>query len=177
MLSRFPTLPVTLMRNVKILALLLLVALLAACAGGPPKRIFPPQASLQELRVQPDGQWAASIRIHAKLLQYPSNRVIAIRTFSVEVPAASKRIPDVVRAFERASGRPIPYRIVDRRPGDIAECWAEPTLARAELGWQAERGLEQMMVDTWRWQSNNPGVSATRRPAWATSSTWWPRCS
>lgn len=63
MLSRFPTLPVTLMRNVKILALLLLAALLAACAGGPPKRIFPPQASLQELRVQPDGRWAASIRI------------------------------------------------------------------------------------------------------------------
>lgn len=51
------------MRNVKILALLLMAALLAACAGGPPKRIFPPQASLQELRVQPDGRWAASIRI------------------------------------------------------------------------------------------------------------------
>lgn len=52
------------MRNVKLLALVLIAALLAACAGsGPPKRIFPPQASLQELRVQPDGQWAASIRI------------------------------------------------------------------------------------------------------------------
>ncbi|GAB2491376.1 hypothetical protein [Arenimonas alkanexedens] len=52
------------MRNVKFLALLLLAALLTACAGGgPPKRIFPPQASLQELRVQPDGRWSASIRI------------------------------------------------------------------------------------------------------------------
>lgn len=64
MLSRFPTLPVTLMRNVKILLLAALALLLAACAGsGPPKRVFPPQASLQELRVQPDGQWAANIRI------------------------------------------------------------------------------------------------------------------
>ena len=63
MLRRFPTRPVTCMRNVKLLALVLLAALLAACAGGPPKRIFPPQASVQELRVQPDGQWAASIRI------------------------------------------------------------------------------------------------------------------
>lgn len=51
------------MRNVKLLALVLIAALLAACAGGPPKRIFPPQASLQELRVQPDGRWSASIRI------------------------------------------------------------------------------------------------------------------
>ncbi|MOA42564.1 UDP-glucose 4-epimerase [compost metagenome] len=63
---------------------------------------------------------------------------------------------EMVKAFETASGRPIPYQIKPRRPGDIAECWAEPTLARDELGWQAERGLEQMMVDTWRWQSNNP---------------------
>ncbi|MGL4793625.1 MAG: GDP-mannose 4,6-dehydratase, partial [Aeromonas jandaei] len=63
---------------------------------------------------------------------------------------------EMIRAFEAASGRPIPYQIKPRRPGDIAECWAEPTLARAELGWQAERGLEQMMIDTWRWQSQNP---------------------
>ena len=63
---------------------------------------------------------------------------------------------EMIKAFEAASGRPIPYQIKPRRPGDIAECWAEPTLARDELGWQAERGLEQMMVDTWRWQSHNP---------------------
>ena len=63
---------------------------------------------------------------------------------------------EMVKAFEAASGRAIPYQIKPRRPGDIAECWAEPALARDELGWQAERGLEQMMVDTWRWQSQNP---------------------
>lgn len=63
---------------------------------------------------------------------------------------------EMVRAFEQASGRPVPYSIAPRRPGDIAECWADPSRARSELGWQAERGLEQMMVDAWRWQSGNP---------------------
>jgi UDP-glucose 4-epimerase len=63
---------------------------------------------------------------------------------------------DMVAAFERASGRPIPYEIVARRPGDIATCYADPTLAREELGWQAELGIDAMVADTWRWQSQNP---------------------
>ncbi|MFP4278859.1 MAG: UDP-glucose 4-epimerase GalE [Halochromatium sp.] len=63
---------------------------------------------------------------------------------------------EMVRAFEAASGRSVPYRIVGRRPGDIATCYADPAYARAELGWQAERGLEQMVADAWRWQSQNP---------------------
>ncbi|MBK5938641.1 UDP-glucose 4-epimerase GalE [Halochromatium roseum] len=63
---------------------------------------------------------------------------------------------EMVRAFEAASGRPVPYRIVGRRPGDIAACYADPTQARALLGWQAERGLEQMVSDAWRWQRQNP---------------------
>lgn len=58
----------------------------------------------------------------------------------------------VVQAFERASGRAVPYRIVARRPGDIAQCYADPALARALLGWQAERGIEEMCRDAWRWQ-------------------------
>src|SRR5690554_497173 len=62
----------------------------------------------------------------------------------------------MVQAFEQASGRPVPYRIEPRRAGDIAECWADPSKARDELGWQAERGLDVMMQDTWRWQSQNP---------------------
>lgn len=63
---------------------------------------------------------------------------------------------EMVRAFELASGRAIPYRIVPRRAGDIAECWAHPGKAARELGWHATRGLQEMMADTWRWQSMNP---------------------
>lgn len=62
----------------------------------------------------------------------------------------------MVRAYEKASGRPVPYGIFPRRPGDIAQCWADPTKAFDELGWRAERGLDEMMADCWRWQSLNP---------------------
>jgi len=63
---------------------------------------------------------------------------------------------DIVSAFEKASGQPVPYRIVPRRAGDIAACWADPTLAREELDWQAKRDLDKMMCDTWNWQKKNP---------------------
>jgi len=63
---------------------------------------------------------------------------------------------DMVTAFEKASGHKVPYRIVDRRPGDIAVCYADPAKAKRELGWQAERGIDEMCRDTWRWQSGNP---------------------
>lgn len=63
---------------------------------------------------------------------------------------------EMIHAFEIASGRPVPYRIVPRRAGDIAECWSDPSRAERELGWKAERGLDQMTADAWRWQSNNP---------------------
>ena len=63
---------------------------------------------------------------------------------------------DVVAAFEKASGRKVPYTIKSRRPGDVAECWADPTKAERELGWKAERGLLVMCEDAWRWQSRNP---------------------
>ena len=62
----------------------------------------------------------------------------------------------IVKAFEKASGRPVPYAIKPRRPGDIAECWADPSLAAKELGWKAKRGIEEMCADAWRWQSQNP---------------------
>jgi UDP-glucose 4-epimerase len=71
---------------------------------------------------------------------------------------------EMVRAFERASGRPVPYRLVDRRPGDIAECYADPALARELLGWQAERGIDAMCADAWRWQSGNPDGYRTAAP-------------
>jgi UDP-glucose 4-epimerase len=54
------------------------------------------------------------------------------------------------------SARAVPFDIVERRPGDIATCYADPTLAREELGWTAELGLEDMVRDAWRWQSGNP---------------------
>jgi UDP-glucose 4-epimerase len=63
---------------------------------------------------------------------------------------------DMVHAFEKACGKPIPYRIAPRRSGDIASCYADPSLAFDLLGWRAERGLEEMCADTWRWQSMNP---------------------
>lgn len=63
---------------------------------------------------------------------------------------------DMVKAMEKSSGRPIAYRIAPRRTGDVAQCWADPAKAQAELGWKAERGLEAMCADTWRWQSMNP---------------------
>ena len=63
---------------------------------------------------------------------------------------------DMVRAFEAASGKPVPYRVAPRRPGDIATCYADPAKAERELGWKARRGLDEMMRDAWRWQSMNP---------------------
>lgn len=69
---------------------------------------------------------------------------------------------EIVRAFELSSGQLVPYKILPRRPGDIAMCWADSTKANDELGWKAERGLAEMMADTWRWQSLNPQGYGTK---------------
>lgn len=63
---------------------------------------------------------------------------------------------DMVKAFSESSGQAVPYKIVDRRPGDVAMCYADPTKANTELGWKAEYGIKEMCEDAWRWQSNNP---------------------
>jgi UDP-glucose 4-epimerase len=63
---------------------------------------------------------------------------------------------EMVRAFEQASGRQVPYHFAPRRGGDVARCWADPTKAREELGWQTQRDLDAMMADVWRWQQANP---------------------
>ncbi len=63
---------------------------------------------------------------------------------------------EMVSAFEKASDRKVPYKLVERRAGDIASCYADPSLAREELGWEAERGLDEMCTDAWKWQSSNP---------------------
>ena len=64
---------------------------------------------------------------------------------------------DVIGAFEEANGLKIPYTILERRPGDVPKCYADPSKAEKELGWRAERGLKDMCRDSWNWQKNNPG--------------------
>ena len=63
---------------------------------------------------------------------------------------------DMVKAFSKACGKDLPYKILERRPGDIAMCYADPAKAKEELGWEATRGLDEMCEDSWRWQSTNP---------------------
>jgi UDP-glucose 4-epimerase len=64
---------------------------------------------------------------------------------------------ELLHSFQRSAGREIPYQIVERRPGDIAECWADPARAAEALGWRAERTIEDMTSSTWKWQTQNPG--------------------
>jgi UDP-glucose 4-epimerase len=71
---------------------------------------------------------------------------------------------DMLRAFEQACGKPVPYQLADRRAGDIAACYADPAQARELLGWQALRDLQTMCTDAWRWQSSNPQGYRTTTP-------------
>jgi UDP-glucose 4-epimerase len=63
---------------------------------------------------------------------------------------------ELVHAFERASGRSVPYEIAPRRPGDVAACWADPSLAERTIGWRTKRDVDAMCADAWRWQAANP---------------------
>jgi UDP-glucose 4-epimerase len=65
-------------------------------------------------------------------------------------------VMEVVHAFEKVTGKPLPYQVVGRRPGDLPVSYADPAKAERELGWKAERDLDQMCQDVWRWQSQNP---------------------
>jgi UDP-glucose 4-epimerase len=65
----------------------------------------------------------------------------------------------MVKAFSKVSGQAVPYKLVARRPGDIAQCYADPTLAHQLLGWRATRGIEEMCADAWRWQENAARLS------------------
>jgi UDP-glucose 4-epimerase len=65
-------------------------------------------------------------------------------------------VMEMLNSFEKVCGKPIKYKIMPRRPGDIAACYADPAKAKEELGWVAEKGLEEMCEDSWRWQENNP---------------------
>lgn len=84
------------------------------------------------------------------LVDHPGHHVFNLGT------GRGYTVMEMVEAFQKAAGRPIPYRIVERRPGDVAALFAEVTKAKNELKWVAERNLEDMCRDTWRWQSHNP---------------------
>jgi len=92
----------------------------------------------------------AHVKAVEKLAQKPGFKIYNLGT------GHGYSVLQIVKAFEKASGRKVPYVIKPRRSGDVAECWADPSLAAAELGWKAERGIETMCADLWRWQSMNP---------------------
>lgn len=93
-------------------------------------------------------------RAHADALDYLFK---ADRSLTVNLGTGQGvSVLELLRGFERASGRAIPYQIVERRPGDVAEVYADPALARELLGWEAKLGVDAMCEDAWRWQSMNP---------------------
>lgn len=91
---------------------------------------------------------------HVKAVEY------ALKSKGAEVfnlgTGVGYSVLDIVNAFEKANGVKVPYSIAPRRPGDIATCYSDPSKAARVLGWKAERGIEDMCRDSWRWQSNNP---------------------
>jgi UDP-glucose 4-epimerase len=109
----------------------------------------------------PDG---TGVRDYIHVVDLAEGHVAALRHLfdkqqSVTVNLGTGRgysVLEVIRAYERASGRPVPYNMAPRRPGDIGACYADPALARSVLGWQASRDLDAMCADSWRWQSMNP---------------------
>ena len=90
------------------------------------------------------------VKAIAKLSEKPGLKIYNLGT------GKGYSVLDIVKTFERVTGAKVPYDIKPRRAGDIAECWADPSLAAAELGWKAERGLEEMCRDLWNWQTKNP---------------------
>ncbi|EPR13664.1 UDP-glucose 4-epimerase GalE [Ruminiclostridium papyrosolvens] len=92
---------------------------------------------------------------HIKALEKLSREHVGVREYNLGT-GNGYSVLQVIKAFSEACGKEIPYRIVGRRPGDIAECYAKPDRAKNELDWTAEKGLPEMCVDSWRWQSQNP---------------------
>ena len=109
----------------------------------------------------PDG---TGVRDYIHVQDLAAGHVAAIKTllgqgesFTVNLGTGrGHSVLDVVKAFEVASGNPVPYRVAPRRPGDVAQCWADPSLALRLLGWQALHTLDDMCADAWRWQRANP---------------------
>jgi UDP-glucose 4-epimerase len=91
---------------------------------------------------------------HLKALEFLRQNT-GVRTYNLGT-GHGYSVLEMIHAFEKASNRSIPYKIVARRPGDAAESYADPTKAEQELGWKAERELDEMCADVWRWQSKHP---------------------
>ncbi|RBA22998.1 UDP-glucose 4-epimerase GalE [Herminiimonas fonticola] len=89
---------------------------------------------------------------HVKTLEKLLASADGVQAYNLGTGCGSS-VLQMIKAFERASGRAVPYRVVARRPGDVAVCYADASLAQRELGWHAHRTIEQMCIDTWRWQS------------------------
>jgi UDP-glucose 4-epimerase len=108
----------------------------------------------------PDG---TGVRDYIHVQDLAQAHVAAVQTllqaadgFTVNVGTGKGHsVLEVVRAFEQASGKPVPFQIVPRRAGDVAQCFADPSLAHELLGWRAKHTLMDMCTDAWRWQSNN----------------------
>ena len=94
---------------------------------------------------------------HVKALNYINSKQFNIKnsTFNIGTGVGCS-VLDMVKAFEKASGKKVPYKIAPRRAGDIASCFANSSLAKEVLGWSAFKTIENMCADSWRWQSNNP---------------------
>ena len=114
----------------------------------------------------PDG---TGVRDYIHVMDLAEGHVAALRrllaepgSFTVNLGTGlGHSVLEVVKAYELASGRPVPFDLVARRPGDVAACYADPLRASELLGWRAQRGLEAMCADSWRWQQSNPnGFSA-----------------
>ena len=85
-----------------------------------------------------------------KLMEHPGVKIYNLGT------GKGYSVLDVIKAFGKACGKEIPYQIKARRPGDIATCYSDASLAKKELGWEAQYGIEEMCADSWRWQTMNP---------------------
>lgn len=92
---------------------------------------------------------------HIKALEKLSGEHVGVREYNLGT-GNGYSVLQVIKAFSEACGKDIPYKIAGRRPGDIAACYAKPDRAKNELDWTAEKGLPEMCVDSWRWQSQNP---------------------
>ena len=109
----------------------------------------------------PDG---TGVRDYIHVVDLAEGHVAALQPLLADAPSFTVNLGtgqgysvlDLVRAYEAASGRSVAYRIVDRRPGDIDACYADPRAAQQLLGWRARLDLKAMCEDSWRWQSNNP---------------------